>query len=401
MSISRRQLLSLFAVAPTLPRFLVDSAVAAQTRSTEQPIVVVIRMLGGNDGLNTIVPVEDDRYHQARPTIALTRRDTIALPGGRGLNPHLADFHRLIEDGHAGIVQGVGYPRSSRSHTRSTEIWETGSLAEDAPPHGWLGRYLDHECECLPEPLAGVQFSSELGRTLASRSGKSKSIGHPQLLLDMSPSDLMASKQGPRGNRFDYLMQVENSLGHAARQVHKAVRGGGSAFSYPDTAFGQSLRWAGDMIETRAATRVYYATIGSFDGPDAASFDTHIGQLDKHRVLFTELGQGLRAFRDHMRKAGQLDRLLVLTFSDFGRQVAENKTAGTDHGDASVLFYMGGRVRAGVLGEPADLGKVHDGGLDASLDFRRVYTDVLEHWLKVPAATVLGEAMPSFGIVSA
>ena len=125
------------------------------------------------------------------------------MPGDLALNPWLADVRRLMDQGHAGIVQGVGYPRSSRSHSRSTEIWETGSVSDDAPAEGWLGRYLDHACECTSEPLAGVQFSDSLGRTLASRTGRSTSIGNTQLLLDMKP-DALLSKTA-RGPRLGYL----------------------------------------------------------------------------------------------------------------------------------------------------------------------------------------------------
>ena len=142
-------------------------------------------------------------------------------------------------------------------------------------------------------------------------------------------------------------------------------------------------------------------SLGSFDGPDPASFDTHVDQPAKHRVLFTELGRGLRAFTRHLRRAGQLDRVLLLTFSDFGRLVTENRTRGTEHGDAGVLFVAGGGVRAGLLGEPADLGKVTRGGLDATVDFRDIYADVLQRWLGVDPAPILGPAVGSFPVVSA
>jgi uncharacterized protein (DUF1501 family) len=403
--LSRRELLTWFALAPTIPRFLVQSAQAASLQRAaagayDGRVVVVVRMLGGNDGLNTVVPIRDDRYYKARPTIALAGRDTIHMPGGDlALNPWLSDFRRLMDEGHAAIVQGVGYPNSSRSHVRSTEIWETGSVADAPPVEGWLGRYLDHACECSPEGLAGLGFGKDLDRTITSRSGRSRSIGNTQLLLEMNPDTLGVTARGPRSGRLDYLHQVENSLGEASRQLHRAVRGGGNGFDYPDTSFGQSLRWTGDMIETGCATRVYYVTIGSFDTPASASFDTHIDQLDKHRTLFSELGSGLRAFASHLRRTGQLDRVLLLTFSDFGRQVLENRSHGTDHGDASVLFLMGGAVHAGLRGEPSDLAKVHDGGLDASLDFRRVYADVLQNWLQVEPLPILGDALDPFPIV--
>ena len=411
-TISRRDLLTWFALTPTVPFFVRESARAAAGAEAAAPaavagddgrVVVVLRLRGGNDGLNTVVPVHDDRYYRARPTIAIPRRDTIPLDGSdHGLNPWLGDLRRLMDDGHAGIVQGVGYPRSSRSHSRATEIWETGSVASPAPRHGWLGRYLDHACECGDEPLAGVQFDETLGRTLASASGRGASIGHPELLLDIDAAPPPAdAARGPRAGRLDYLRQVDNGLALAARQLHRARAGTGGGFDYPDSAFGQSLRWTGDMIETGCPTRLYYVSLGSFDGPEPASFDTHVDQLEKHRVLFTELGRGLRAFTSHLRRAGQLDRVLLLTFSDFGRLVTENRTRGTEHGDAGVLFVAGGGVRAGLLGEPADLGKVTRGGLDAAVDFRDIYADVLQQWLGVDPAPILGSAVGSFPVVNA
>ena len=405
-SISRRDLLTWFALTPTVPFFVRRSAQAATVGSEsthDGRVVVVLRLRGGNDGLNTVVPVRDDRYYRARPTIAIPGRHAIPIDGSDlGLNPWLADVRSLMEDGHAGIVQGVGYPRSSRSHARATEIWETGSVAARAPEHGWLGRYLDHACECGDEPLAGVQFAESLGRTLASASGRSASIGHPELLLGMDTAATVAdTMRGPRASRLDYLRQVDNGLAHAARQLHRARAGTGGDFGYPDTAFGQSLRWTGDMIETGCPTRVYYVCIGSFDTPSAASFDTHVDQLAKHRILFTELGRGLRAFARHLRRSGQLDRVLLLTFSDFGRLVAENRSGGTEHGDAGVLFVMGGRVRAGLLGEPADLGRVTRGGLDATVDFRDIYADVLQRWLGIDPVEILGNEVGSFPIVNA
>ncbi len=403
-SISRRELLTWFAIAPTLPHFVVSSAEAAAAQgvtSYDGRIVVVLRMLGGNDGFNTVVPFRDDRYYKARPTIALPPKDVLAIDGHEvGLHPSLTEFRRLMDDGHAGIVQGVGYPKSSRSHSRATEIWEAGSVADPAPAHGWLGRYLDHACECSPEPVAGVQFAETLGKTLASATKRSASIGNPALLMQMRPSaPMLESARGPRPSRMDYLSQVENSLVEASRQLHRASKGSGRNYDYPNTAFGESLRWTADMIESGCPTRAYYVTMGSFDGPDAVSFDTHIDQIDKHKILFTELGRGLRAFRDHMRRTGHLDRVLLLTFSDFGRQLPENRTAGTEHGDAGVLFYLGGRIVPGLVGVPMDLGKVKDGGIDATVDFRHIYADVLTNWLTVDAAMILGESTQTFSLV--
>lgn len=403
--ISRREMLTLFALAPTFPRFLMESAQAVSTQTLtgyDGPIVLAVRMMGGNDGLNTVIPFRDDRYFKARPSIAIPKNETIPMAGGDlGLNPWLSDFRALIDEGHAAIVQGVGYANSSRSHSRSTQIYETASTAEPAPAQGWLGRYLDHQCACGSERLAGLQFADALGTTIASESGRSKSIANPQLLLDMKADAFTApAKRGSRLNRIDYLRQVENDLGDAARQLRRATKGSGGMYAYPDTDFGQSLRWTADMIETGCPTRIYYLTIGSFATPTSSSFDMHSNELEGHRILFSEFGRGLRAFAEQMKKTGQLNRILLLTFSDFGRQVEENRDGGTDHGDASVAFIMGGKVRPGLLGQPADLGRVHDGGLEPSVDFRQIYANVLGDWLKVESSKILGERIEPFQILT-
>jgi len=395
-SLSRREMLKLFALTPTLPQFLVRSAAAAPGQDTpgyDGPVLVVVRFMGGNDGLNAVVPIHDDRYYRVRPTIAIAKRDAIPQVGGElGLNPWLVDYQRLIDDGHAAIVQGVGYPNSSRSHSRGTEIFETGSVRDPAPEHGWLGQYLDHRCECGSEPVAGLQFGPDLGRTLASASGNSQSVAHPRLVLEMQGrSRPEPARTGSRGSRLDYLRQIENTLALTADRLGRAAGGSGARFDYPDTEFGQSLRWAGNLIETGSPTRVYYLTLGSFATFTSPSFDTHSNQLAVHQALYSQFGAGLRAFAAHLRAARQFERVLVMSFSEFGRQVEENRSHGTDHGDASVLFVAGGRVRPGLRGVPADLGRQHDGGLEPSVDFRQIYADVLARWLAADPSLILDE----------
>lgn len=402
--LTRRKLLTWAALAPALPHFVVQRAFGATAsdglRRYDGRVVVAVHLRGGNDGLNTVVPIHDDRYYAARPNIALAPAETLTLDGGDlGLHPSLADFKHLMDEGYAGIVQGVGYPQSSRSHARSTEIWETASLHAKAPSTGWLGRYIDSVCDCDANRTAGVQFGEVFGRTLASNSGNTRLIGHPHLLQNMAADEAEGRVlRGPDGERFGQLAEAHRDLADAARLVSRAERGSGRRYAYPDTAFGHALRWAADMIETECPTRAYYVSIGTFE-EGAASFDTHVDQLSQHRLLYRELGQGLRAFADHLGALDQFDRVLFLTFSDFGRQLPENRTQGTEHGDASVLFYGGGAVRAGLQGQMPDLGAVHNGGLPFDVDFRAIYAEVLTRWLGVPEAPVLGEAVTPFKLV--
>ncbi|MEQ1945984.1 MAG: DUF1501 domain-containing protein [Bryobacteraceae bacterium] len=397
MSINRRQILKWSALAPALPQFLVNSAFALdEAPAYEGNILVVVRLKGGNDGLNAVVPIQNDLYFKGRPSIAIKKQDTLALKGGDlGLNPALADFQWLMDQGLAGIVQNVGYANSSRSHTRGTEIFEVGTTADQAPMQGWLGRYLDQ----VPgtTSLSGVEFGEELGRTLASGTRRSRSITNPHLLLGMENAPV-ADRPSRVSATLDQLRMVQNDLSDTSRQLLKASKGTGSSFGYPDTTFGQSLRWTGDMIEKGGPTRLYYVTLGSFDTP--YSFDTHTDELAIHKVLYSEFGKGLRAFSEHLRKSGHLQRVQLLTFSDFGRQIFENREGGTDHGDAGLMFLMGGKMRAGLHGDLPDIASANDGGLPAKVDFRQVYADVLTNWLKVDSQKILGERVDNYSVIA-
>lgn len=403
--VTRRTVLTWAALAGALPAVLVPRADAARRSAARADrydgrVVIVVRMMGGNDGLNTIVPVRDDRYYAARPTIAIARADTISLAGGElGLHAGLADLHDLMQQGRAGIVQSVGYPQSSRSHARATEIWETGSAAPIAPPVGWLGNYLDTACACDAAAVAGVQFGDTLGTTLASQKQRARLIGHPSILSGLDAEALrQMTETGPSSPQFAALAQSQAALADAAGLIEQARSGSSARHAYPDTAFGHSLRLTADMIEAEAAPRAYYLSIGSFaDG--AASFDTHVDQLPQHELLYRELGRGLRAFAEQLVAVRAFERVLLLTFSDFGRLLPENRTRGTEHGDASVLLYAGGGVRPGLLGEPANLGDTANGGVRHTVDFRSIYADVLHHWLGAPTTATHTDLKP-FSIVA-
>ena len=403
--LNRRELIRMAAIAPVLPYVLTSRAVgdtvSGAAADHDGPVVVAVRMRGGNDGLSAVVPVRNDHYYRARPNIALKRIDTLDLPGGDfGLHRSLADFMHLMDRGDAGIVQAVGYPDSSRSHRRANEIWESALPGIESPGTGWLGRYLDSAaCACGEESVGGLEFGREPALTLAGAAGRNRLVERPERLAPMQADAMEARlEQGPSNPTFQHLGSVERALADVARLAQRASRGSGARHAYPDTAFGRSLRWAADMIETRCSPHAYFVSIGSFD-EGAASFDTHIEQLPKHRLLYDELGCGIRAFADHLRAVGDFRRVVLLTFSDFGRLLPENRTLGTEHGDASVLFYAGGSVHAGVRGAAPNLDEVTDGGVPHQVDFRSIYADVLDNWLEAPAENILTAGVTPFPIV--
>lgn len=399
MNLPRRDFLKLTAFAPALPAFLARSAQAAplqQGKDQSERVLIVVRMIGGNDGLNSVIPFRDDAYYKGRPTIAIPKDKAISLAGGdMGLHPALSDFRWLIDEGFGAIVQNVGYANSSRSHARSTEIWETGSTAQELPREGWLGRYLDG----MPgrkDPITGLEFGETIGRTLKATTPAVRSVGNPTALLRRN---LTTTKPDRTPSGLSAVRAAQNELAQTSDSLRRASKGSGSRYAYPDSAFGESLRWTGNMIEQGCPTRIFYLTLGSFDS--GFSFDTHLSQLEAHQSLYTQLGQGLRALATQLRTARALDRVQLLTFSDFGRQTMENNTGGTDHGDASVLFAMGGSVKAGLHGPPPDIQGAYDGGLKAQVDFRQIYAAVLKDWLKVDPAPILGQKIEPYSLFRA
>jgi uncharacterized protein (DUF1501 family) len=389
-TIARRQFLKLTAFAPAFPLVLARSAQALN--DTNDRVLIIVRMIGGNDGLNSLIPFRDDAYYKGRPTIAIPRTDVLPLEGNDlGLHPALADFRWLIDEGFAGIVQNVGYANSSRSHSVATEIWETGSTANKLPREGWIGRYLDNAPD-RSEPVVGLEFGETVGRTLTSNLAAVRAVGNPVALLreNLVTSEVSATSL----SALDQVRLAQNELAVTRRLLDRASKGSGSKYGYPDTAFGESLRWTGNLIEQHTPTRVFYVTLGSFDS--GFSFDTHLTELAAHQALYADFARGLRALATHLRTAGELDRVQLLTFSDFGRQSFENKQAGTDHGDASIVFAMGGKMQAGIHGTLPDIAGVYDGGLRAKIDFRQIYAGVLKDWFKVDPQTVLDQHVDPF-----
>jgi uncharacterized protein (DUF1501 family) len=396
-NISRRTLLGSMVGLPFLPNLLVQPASAGTAH--EGRVLIVVRLMGGNDGLNTLIPVRDDHYYRARPTIGIPSAAALPLAGSDlRLHPRLGAFRTLMEDGHAGIVQGVGYPQPSRSHQRATEIWETGSVAQQAPAQGWLGRHLD-DCGCTQHPVAGIQFGDEYSRALASSGDSSRLITDPQSLLELD-----AARLGRLGDalpglpQYSAVARANAMLRDAVRQMHRAAAGDGSRHGYPDSEFGNTLRWTGNMIQTQCPTQVYLLRAGSF-ASGASSFDTHLDQLATHDRLYGELASGIAALVSHLRASGDLARVVLVTYSDFGRQIEENRTGGTEHGEASVMLYAGGSIIPGLRGAAPDLANPSAGGVRYAVDFRSIYADLLANWLAAAPAALPDPAIGNFPIV--
>lgn len=416
--------------AQTVPGFLATtwSALAAESHvrtatqsvtGKEAPILIVLQLAGGNDGLNTLVPYADDDYHRARPQLGIAATDVRRLNDQFGLHPALRGFQSLYDAGNLAVVHGVGYPNPNRSHFRSTEIWVTGSDSQKVERHGWLGRYFDQACPDAA-PTVGVALGRTMPQAFAAQHPTGVSLENPQSFPAKDPADMDVDGT-TQARRFDRSMNADvgpgssiESLGSGhltvadpraflertaidaqasrdlIRQVTTQVK---NLATYPESALAAQLKLVAQLIAGGLATRVFYVQHGGFD--------THTNQLNTHARLLGQLGDALAAFVTDLKSLGQLDRVTVLTFSEFGRRVAENRSGGTDHGAGAPVFLLGNKLKAGLHGTVPSLAPpdLLNGDLRFQTDFRSIYADLLENWLRTPSLPILGQAFPTVRLV--
>jgi len=302
-------------------------------------VLVVIQLTGGNDALNTVIPVRSDAYYRSRAGLGIAPKASLRINDDFSLHPALTGLKSLYDQGFAAVVQGVGHPNPNRSHFKSMDIWHTAS-PEGRLASGWLGRYLDgHEIR------AGFSVLPPVSRPcLANTAGV---VLTPEIPLAMCGLTIP--------------MPMDD---------------------LPNTLTGR-LRAVSAMIASGSPARVYYVS--------QAGYDTHVDQADRHRRLLAELDKAIGDFVAELRSARALDRVLVMTFSEFGRSIAENASGGTEHGEAGVMFLIGPKVRPGLHGQAPSPDATDDpqAGLPWTTDFRRVYAAVLEDWLAVDPTPLL------------
>ena len=369
-------------------------------------VLVLVQLAGGNDGLNTVVPVRNDLYYQARPTLAVPRAEALPLDAETGLHPALAGLRPTWDDGRLAVVQSVGYDAPSLSHFRATDIWLSGSDADDVLSTGWLGRsmgavYPDYAAAPPAAPPA-VQIGASAPLLFqGDGAGYSMSVFDVDQFLRVVQSgvayDAADVPATPGGAELAFLRTVANDAFRYRDAIAEATGRGANAADYPDGGFAKTLGAVARLVKGRMDTRVYLVSL--------KGFDTHATQADRHGLLLGRLADGLAAFYADLGATGDDDRVLTLTFSEFGRRVDENGSAGTDHGTAAPLFMMGPAVGGGLWGEAPDLGDLdRAGNLRHTTDFRQVYATVLERWLGIDEAAVasaLGGAFPALDVLPA
>ncbi|RMF66324.1 MAG: DUF1501 domain-containing protein [Calditrichaeota bacterium] len=407
-----KQGLTLAAASATVPSFLARTALAMSTESEgalvqsrpgvpDHHVLVVVQLSGGNDGLNTVIPFRQDAYYRVRPTLALPKERILPLNDELGLNPGLAGLRSLYDQGLLGVVQGVGYPNPDRSHFRSMEIWQTG-VVDDFQSTGWIGRVFDHTCanqhlhNC--SPTLAVSVGRTLNPALRGQQGVGVAVQDAERFYRMTrlytaygDVELEESVRPESDRPLDFLRRTAMNAQLSAERIRRAVRSAQRHIDYPKNAFARGLKLIAGMIAGGLDARVYYISL--------SGFDTHANQIQVHERLLQVLGDGLAAFQQDLENLGQAERVLGMTFSEFGRRVAENGSRGTDHGKAAPMFFFGKPVRAGILGEHPSLDALADGDLRFQIDFRSAYATVLEKWLGVDSAAILGRKFSTLDVI--
>jgi uncharacterized protein (DUF1501 family) len=429
------------ALSWTVPAFLANTLTALQSEAADSAtqivtgkdstILVVLQMAGGNDGLNTVVPYSNDFYHRSRPRIGLTAAEVLKVNGEIGFHSSLAGFKSLYDSGNLAVVQGVGYPNPNRSHFRSTEIWQTAADADKIEKYGWLGRYFDNACAGA-DPTVGVTIGSQLPQSFFAAKPKGVCFNNPQNYrfvsnghpkpgeTDMTEesykklNEMDAANSGGTddtansggsigmlaggmpmqgGNAVDFISRTALDAQMSSDQIRGIAAKVQNQATYPASQLANSLKLVAKLIGGGLPTRVYYVSQGGYD--------THTNQVNTQQRLLQDLGDSTKAFVEDMKAQGNMQRVLVMTFSEFGRRVSENANGGTDHGAAAPMFIVGSKVKAGLLGKypslaPADL---YQGDIKYNVDFRNVYASVLENWLKTKSAPILGKKFEPLALV--
>lgn len=408
MNVSRRTFVrggvTAFTFGFAAPQVLCDIAFAQGVGSRN---LVVVYLGGGNDALSTVIPYRDQNYYSRRPTIAVPAGSALQIGRDRagaeiGLHPRLTGLKSIFDSGRLAIVQRTGYENSSRSHFTGFDIWGTANPG-NSQGAGWLGRYLDSLQQPV-DPLVAWNTQRETPRPLMGRLVGVPSITSPAAYAFASPNaGAEAGYERAAQTRISSHLPVDrphlafvNSTTQAALGTLDRVATVATyrpANTYPANGFGQALQAVAGAMNKGLGTKVFWVQTGGYD--------THAGQGVTQGAYFTlmaTLNDGLTAFHDDLRSQGLLNSTVVLVYTEFGRRISENGSAGTDHGAGGVMMLMGGLVRGGVYGTAPNLSpdpqnptlENNGGDVRHETDFRSVYATVIDNWLGGSSVSILG-----------
>ena len=358
--------------------------------------LVIIQLAGGNDGLNTIVPFRNDIYYRERPSISIKPKDVISLNSELGFHKNLAPLKSLYDAGELTVINNVGYPNPNRSHFRSTDIWHTASASNELLKEGWIGRYLDRYGD---KPYNAIEIGNSLSLIMQGKD-KNGVVAKDAAMLNKIAGDpyfkqLLKYNQDQHlsEHNMGYLYQTMIDAKQSADYIYEKTRVTKSSLDYGKSNFGKQMKTLAEFINSQLDTRIYYAAL--------AGFDTHANQVGQQDTLLKTYAEGVSTLVKDLKANGTFDETLILTFSEFGRRVAQNAADGTDHGAANNVFVIGKNLKTpGLYNQAPDLQDLDaNGDLIFEIDFRRIYANLMEEWLDVRSSSLLSETMEPLQII--
>lgn len=389
--------------ALTLPTFLGGLNVAgmpskfmsSMINDDSDRVLVLIDMNGGNDGLNTIIPLDGyDNLANARPNIIIPETSILEITDTIGLHPGMTGVRNMFDNGNLTILQGIGYPNPNRSHFRSADIWNTATPADEYKTTGWLGRYLDDSFPGYPMDYPNADcpdpFAVTLGNSVASNC-EGADFNFSMAIVDTNDiGGLTTGIEVPLphdcyGSQLGHVIETyKKSNVYGVRIVEAAESGSSNESLYPDTIQGEQLKTVAKLISGGLQSKIYVIKIGGFDthGSQITTGDATSGI---HAHLLKLMSDAIYAFQEDLKLLGLEKRVVGMTFSEFGRNIKENAGQGTDHGSAGPMMVFGNCINPGIIGTNAEIGANVDieEGVALQYDFKWIFGSILMDWFEV------------------
>ena len=359
-------------------------------------VLVLIQLIGGNDGLNTLIPLKYyDNLANVRSNVIVPESSILKVTDDYGFHPSLPEFNDLYQRGFMHVVQGVAYPNQDRSHFRSTDIWSSASSADELADSGWLGRYFETMVQDFPNEFPNDAYPHPFALTVGSQvsetcqgtlSNFSLAINKPEDLLPLNESDQNIFPNNKYGEALSFISEsIEQTNAYGVVIKEASEMGNSLSDKYTDdNDLAQQLKSVAQLISGGLGTSIYVVTLGGFD--------THANQVvdgDQtngiHANLLRKLSSAVGAFWDDCELLGLRDRVMGMTFSEFGRQIKSNASFGTDHGTAAPMFMFGNCLNAGLSGDLPVIGSEIEfqEGVPMQFDFKSVYGNILTKWFQL------------------
>lgn len=377
---NRRKFINLTATGSAglllLPHFLWAQQFDQQEISDNENVLIFIQLNGGNDGLNSFIPFQDPLYYTHRPTIGIPKSQVLNAAQGMGFHPALKSFAQILQEGNLSVIQNVGYPNPNRSHFRSQEIWQTASGSQQYLDQGWLGRFLDIQCN--DDSLAAVNFDAIDNLALKSKQSNVLTIKDLDKVKGYHTSNTAFKlSENPQ---LDFVRKLQYASLEGMADINAALqRTKNHHSSYAANPLAKNLEWISKLIKGNLNSSVYYTSLNGFD--------THNNQLGVQQRLLTQLNDAVFSFYNDLKNNNLLSKVTLVVFSEFGRRVAENGS-GTDHGTAAPMFVIGGKNKGTLVGKNPNLERLDKGDLIYDIDFRSVYATLLHEKFNFEASKI-------------